>query len=213
MSKGNGFISALDIDLEDDTEQPAYSAPPGALTWRSALERKRVLRVWRRVVLTRFGERPRALRVAWVLEGLFNTKTGHAFPSNEYLRDETGMSVSDVQKGLHDLDGEVIIRVVERARNTKRTLWPKRVLDVAVVATSRDSHDVATHNMRRTTRTPRTQRAAAHAAAKLREHREARASGEAARLAERPREQASPSAAASTERGKPPADGEPPAMR
>jgi hypothetical protein len=147
------FASALDIEHADHRQAvPDCAAPAGALTWRTAAERNKRLGAWRRAVLTRYGEQTRALRVAWVLEGLFNTKRGYAFPSNEYLADATGMSVSDVQKGLRALDGEAIIRVLKRSRTTTRAVWPKRMWsadDIAAVATSRHSHDVAIHNLRR----------------------------------------------------------------
>jgi hypothetical protein len=100
------------------------------------------------------------------------TKRGYAFPSNEYLADATGMAVSDVQKGLHALDGEAIIRVLKRSRTTTRAVWPKRMWsadDIATVATSRHSHDVARHNLRRLL--PRTQLAYARAASAQRDRR------------------------------------------
>jgi hypothetical protein len=122
------FASALDIEHADHRQAvPNCATPAGALTWRTAAERNKRLGAWRRAVLTRYGEQTRALRVAWVLEGLFNIKRGYAFPSNEYLADATGMAVSDVQKGLRALDCEAIIRVLKRSRTTKRAVWPKRM--------------------------------------------------------------------------------------
>jgi hypothetical protein len=115
------------------------------------------------------------LRVAWALESLFSGKHGYAFASNGYLTDATGMSISDVQKGLALLDGEAIVRRIKRGRVTERAIWPRRMWPaegVATVAMSRHSHDVATHNLRRRTpRAPRTALAAAAASADLRERR------------------------------------------
>jgi hypothetical protein len=58
------FASALDLDEHADNQLDEIAAPEDALTWRSAAQRNRQIAAWRRAVLTRFGERPRALRVA-----------------------------------------------------------------------------------------------------------------------------------------------------
>jgi hypothetical protein len=145
-------------------------APHGALTWRTARERNQLLRHWRRYVLTRYGER--ALRVAWVLQDLFNVKTGCAFPSNEYLAAETGMPLRDVEKGLQDLDDEAIVRIIKRGRNTSRKIWPKRIFDPSTMDGPRPVHTVDTHNLRRL-HTPKSQHAMARAAAELRQQRQA----------------------------------------
>ena len=76
------------------------TAPSGALTWGSAAERNRQLRLWRRAVFSIFGEQPRAIRVAWVLTDLFNVKKGYAFPSNYYLAEETKMAVNKLRATL-----------------------------------------------------------------------------------------------------------------
>jgi len=158
------------LDRSDDNAQ-AIEPPIDALTWRSSEERNRLLHKWRRAVLPRYGEQPRALRVAWVLESLFNVKRGYAFPSNEYLAAETGMTERDVQKGLQALD-DVIVRVVKRGGNTDRKIWPRRLFDTSTVDVPRHVHDVDTHNLRRLHRIPRTQMATARAAAELRDRRE-----------------------------------------
>jgi hypothetical protein len=175
--------SALDLDLAND--QPAYAAPPGALTWRSAAERNRQLSLWRRAVLTRFGEQTRALRVAWVLESLFNVKRGYAFASNQYLADATGMATRDLQKGLLALEGEAIIRVIHRSRTTTRVMWPRRIWladGTSTVDVSRHVHHVDVHNLRRL---PRTSQLAYARAASVERDRHNGANGYAA--AERPK--------------------------
>jgi hypothetical protein len=179
------LVSTLDIEPADDQQTDEQAAPDGALTWHTPAERNRRLSIWRRAVLTRYGEHTRALRVAWVLESLFNAKLGYAFPSNEYLADATGMAVSDVQKGLRALDGEAIIRVLKRSRTTTRAVWPKRMWsadDIATVATSRHSHDVATHKLRRL---PLTSQLAYARAASAQRDRRSGANGHAEEVAER----------------------------
>jgi len=87
------------------------TAPSDTLTWASAAERNRLLKLWRHAVIVRFGERPRCIRLAWVLMDLFNVKSGYAFPTNYYLAEETNMWVSHVGETLLILEsGGAIIR-------------------------------------------------------------------------------------------------------
>jgi hypothetical protein len=87
------------------------TAPPGALTWASSAERNRLLRLWRRAVFAMFGQQARCVRVACVLMGLFNTKSGYAFPTNEYLAEETNIAVNKVRETLGILEsGGAIMR-------------------------------------------------------------------------------------------------------
>jgi hypothetical protein len=86
-------------------------SPPGALTWKSSAERNRQLRIWRRAVFAIFGERPRCIRLAWVLTNLFNVNRGYAFPTNQYLAEATNMWVSHLREALLILEsGGAIIR-------------------------------------------------------------------------------------------------------
>ena len=75
-------------------------SPPQTLSWRSATERNRKLRAWRRAIMTVFSEQTRVLRIAWALEGLFNVKTGYAYPSNSWLANETGVQENHVRAAL-----------------------------------------------------------------------------------------------------------------
>jgi hypothetical protein len=87
------------------------TTPAGALTWTSSAERNRQLKHWRRAVFAIFGERPRVIRVAWVLTDLFNVKKGYAFPTNQYLAEATNMWVSHLREALLLLEsGGAIIR-------------------------------------------------------------------------------------------------------
>jgi hypothetical protein len=87
------------------------TAPPGALTWASPAERNRLLRLWRRAVFAIFGQQARCVRVACVLMGLFNTKSGYAFPTNEYLAEETCIAVNKIREALGILEsGGAIMR-------------------------------------------------------------------------------------------------------
>ncbi len=50
---------------------------------------------------------------AWILDSLFNARTGYAHPSNTYLANETGIAVNKVQEALAELEaGGAIVRVV-----------------------------------------------------------------------------------------------------
>jgi hypothetical protein len=104
------------------------TAPSGALTWGSAAERNRLLRLWRRAVFSIFGEQPRAIRVAWVLTDLFNVKRGYAFASNPYLAEVTNMAVNKLRATLGILEsGGAIIRaeVINPATGqTQRVIHP-----------------------------------------------------------------------------------------
>jgi hypothetical protein len=107
------------------------AAPPNVLSWRSAADRNRKLRAWRRTVSMAFGEQPRALRVAWALEQLFNTRTGYAYPSNTYLARETGIAVNRVQEALAVLEaGGAILRAVtvQPGRQRWRAIYPAATL-------------------------------------------------------------------------------------
>ena len=86
-------------------------SPPGALTWTSAKERNRRLKLWRRAVCAIFGEQPRAIRIAWALGDLFSLKTGYAFPSNSFLAEQTSIALNKVTTTLSILEsGRAIIR-------------------------------------------------------------------------------------------------------
>jgi hypothetical protein len=99
------------------------TAPSGALTWASAAERNRRLKLWRRAVFSIFGEQPRAIRVAWVLTELFNVKSGYAFPSNPYLAEQTHIAVNKLRETLLILEnGGAIIRVA--TGRPQRVIYP-----------------------------------------------------------------------------------------
>jgi hypothetical protein len=104
------------------------TGPSGALTWGSSAERNRQLTRWRRAVFSIFGDRPRVIRVAWVLSDLFNIKRGYAFPSNAYLAEETNMAVNKLRATLGILEsGGAIIRaeVINPATGqTQRVIHP-----------------------------------------------------------------------------------------
>ena len=108
------------------------TAPSGALTWGSAAERNRQLRLWRGAVFSIFGEQPRVIRVAWVLTDLFNLKKGYAFPSNSYLAEQTNMAVNKLRATLGILEnGGAIIRadVINPATGqTQRVIHPANAI-------------------------------------------------------------------------------------
>jgi hypothetical protein len=108
------------------------AAPSGALTWGSAAERNKRLRLWRRAVFAIFREQPRVIRVAWVLTDLFNVKKGYSFPSNPYLAKETNMAVNKLRETLGMLEsGGAIIRadVTNPASGqTQRVIYPANAI-------------------------------------------------------------------------------------
>jgi hypothetical protein len=76
------------------------TAPSGALRWASATERMT------------FPERPRCLRVAWALDGLFNGKSGYAYPVNADLANMTGLPINKVPDALLALESNgAILRI------------------------------------------------------------------------------------------------------
>jgi hypothetical protein len=85
--------------------------PSGALTWRSAKERNRLLKLWRHAVSAVYGEQPRAIRVAWMLTDLFNVKKRYCFATNAYLAQETSIAANKLRATLLILEnGGAIIR-------------------------------------------------------------------------------------------------------
>src|SRR6516225_5324139 len=102
------------------------TAPPGALTWASGAERNRKLIPWRRAISMTFAERPRCLRVAWALDGLFNGKSGYAYPGNHGLANMTGLPINKVQDALLALEsGGAILRIT---LVTPGGGWPQRLI-------------------------------------------------------------------------------------
>jgi hypothetical protein len=104
---------------------PAEVTPTGALTWETPTERRQALRRWRRMVCQSFNSR-RALRVAWALSDLFNSKSGFAHAGDKYLAAEIGLSMKQVGEALAALDrGKAIIRVHRIVDGrTRRHIYP-----------------------------------------------------------------------------------------
>jgi hypothetical protein len=137
------------------------SAPPGALTWSSAAERNRQLAPWRRAVSITYAEQSRCLRIAWVLDHLFNAKTGYAYPSNNYLADETGIAQNKVREALGLLEnGGAIIRAnFNHNGRQQRVIYPARALiPRPAVGREGEPRQPGHHNLRsKRPRLPRTQ--------------------------------------------------------
>jgi hypothetical protein len=107
------------------------AAPRGALKWRSAAERNRLLKDWRRAVCGTFGEQSRCLRVAWVLADSFNAKTGYAYPSNGWLANETHLAENKLRAALRTLElGNAIVRGWVHLPNgqTWRVIYPSAAM-------------------------------------------------------------------------------------
>ena len=160
------------------------TAPSGALTWASAAERNRKLIPWRRAISMTFAERPRCLRVAWALDGLFNGKCGYAYPVNADLTNMTGLPINKVQDALLALESDgAILRItrVTPGGRTQRLIYPATALlptpavGVAVTPTmgvGGHPQQVGVHNLKRA-RLPKTELERARLAAKLRQERAA----------------------------------------
>lgn len=129
--------------------------------------------------MTTFGEQTRALRIAWVLDGLFNARTGYAHPSNPYLAGETGIAINKVRAALAELEaGGAIVRTVTRSRNgTRREIYPAATLlgGSPTVGLGGEPQQAGRQNLRRYLRRPEI--AHARAASALHEARAAERAG------------------------------------
>jgi hypothetical protein len=106
-------------------------APPGALTWKSGKQRNELLWRWQAAMITVFGQQARCLRVAWLLEKLFNVKKGYCWASDTTLARYTGLQVNKLQSTLTLLDRErAIIRahVAMADGRTQRRIYPSAAL-------------------------------------------------------------------------------------
>jgi hypothetical protein len=153
------------------------TAPHGALTWRSAAERNRRLRDWRRAVAITFAEQPRCLRIAWAIEHLFNVKTGYCNASNTYLASETALTPRNVQKALAALetDGAIVRGVTVQSGGQRwRAIYPATsILAVGVTSTvdvGGHVHQADVQNLRKNPRVPKSEWERARLAATLREN-------------------------------------------
>jgi hypothetical protein len=163
--------------LHTTAAERKHIAPSGALTWDSPAQRNGLLKVWRRAVMTMFGEQPRCLRVAWALDHLFNVKTGYAFPTNGWLAEETSLKENKVQSALKELeDGCAIVRgwVTHSNGQKQRVIYPARAIipthrGTPTVGVGGDPQQVGVHNLRRRPRLPKTQMDYARLAAASRE--------------------------------------------
>src|SRR5437763_1438991 len=84
--------------------------PKGAMTWKSAKQRSRLMFAWRCATMAKFNHSARVLRVAWLLDSLFQ-KEGYAYPTDQYIGQTVGMQINHVQATLTILEkGGAIIR-------------------------------------------------------------------------------------------------------
>jgi hypothetical protein len=141
-SKGNpqqcpARTTAMDLPINGSPSSPSKQderdeirAPHGVLAWRSSAERNKLLKLWRRAVCTVFGEQTRCLRVAWLLDELFNAKTGYAYAGNKYLADETGIAENKVRATLLILEqgGAIVRRTISRNGVPQRVIYPAAAL-------------------------------------------------------------------------------------
>ena len=161
------------------------TAPSGALTWGSAAERNRKLIPWRRAISMTFAERPRCLRVAWALDGLFNGKCGYAYPVNADLTNMTGLPINKVQDTLLALESDGAILRITRVTPGGRTqrliypataLLPTPIVGQAVTPTmgvGGHPQQMGVHNLIKRPRLPKSELERARLAAKLWQERAA----------------------------------------
>jgi hypothetical protein len=123
-----------------------------------------------------FGEQPRCLRILWVLDALFNVKTGYAHPSNEYLAAETNLAENKARGTLSILEaGGAIIRawVVHEGRK-RRVIYPSAaLLPAPTLGQVGVPQQVGHHNLRKTPRLPKTECERARLAREVADQREA----------------------------------------
>jgi hypothetical protein len=161
------------------------TTPAGALTWGSAAERNRKLIPWRRAISMTFAERPRCLRVAWALDGLFNGKCGYAYPVNADLANMTGLPINKVQDALLALESDgAILRITRVTPGGRRqrliypatALLPTPAVGQAVTPTmgvGGHPQQMGVHNLTKRPRLPKTELERARLAANLRQERTA----------------------------------------
>jgi hypothetical protein len=107
----------------------ASHTPENALTWRTKGQRSHVLWPWREAVNRKFAERPRCLRLAWILDFLFGDD-GFAFATDAWFERKIGLPINKVQETLLALErGEAIIRASAIVDDkAQRRIWPSSLI-------------------------------------------------------------------------------------
>src|SRR5262249_53573518 len=138
-----------------------------------------------RAISMTFAERPRCLRVAWALDGLFNGKCGYAYPVNADLTNMTGLPINKVQDALLALESDgAILRITRVQPNGQQqrliypatALLPTPAVGLAVTPTmgvGGHPQQVGVDNLIKRARLPKTELERARLAAKLRQERAA----------------------------------------
>jgi hypothetical protein len=98
--------------------------PETAIRWKGAAQRTRWLVMWRSAVMRTFDTHTRAVKVCWALEGLVAGK-GHAFVGNEYLANQTGLSIKRLDETLTMLErvGAIVRTRVATRRGRSRRIY------------------------------------------------------------------------------------------
>ncbi len=103
-------VPSRPVDRDDDSVEAVTSRrfsvckaselpPSAALSW-SAQQRSRSLLAFQRAVFERVGGVARALRLAWVLQGL-SASNGYATAGDKYLAEKTGMQTTEGRPAKH----------------------------------------------------------------------------------------------------------------
>jgi hypothetical protein len=159
--------------VSDPTSNVKIFPPQGVLKWRSAAQRNRLLKIWRKAVFGIFGEQSRCVRVSWALADLFNARTGYAYPSNAWLADECLMAENKVQATLRTLElGRAIVRgwVVHNGQK-RRVIYPASALvPTPTVGVGGHPQQLGVLNLSKI-RAPRTELERARLAAQIRDQK------------------------------------------
>jgi hypothetical protein len=157
------------------------ATPPGALTWESAAERNRRLKLWQRGLFAMFGEQGRTIRLAWVLANLFNTKTGYCYATNTALSEMTMMAPNKVQATMLILEqARAIVRgsITHPSGRKLRVIYPATGISLGYGGTPNlgvggDPQQPGAHTLSKRPRLPRTELERARLAATIREQKAA----------------------------------------
>jgi hypothetical protein len=177
---GNGARHVAEADTDP--------APRGVLTWRSAVERNKLLNLWRLAVFAVFAEQPRCIRLAWVLANLFNIRTGYAYASNGWLAKNTLLQENKMRQALATLESAgAILRtsITHPSGQKQRVIYPATsILPRPTVGQGGEPQQVGHQNLSKRSRLPKTQLEHARFAATIRQNREATARGSTRGLSE-----------------------------
>jgi hypothetical protein len=108
--------------------------PTGAMTWKNAKQRSKLMFEWRCAVMKKFESSARVLRVAWLIDCLC-WKEGYCYATDAYISETQGIELNNLQKALITLEkAGAIIRASSFVRKVaQRKIWPSaKIIPVTV---------------------------------------------------------------------------------